>query len=770
MAVSLSVNQFFFRATAMVVLCCTGANADAWTVIVEKESPDDTRFAAWDFENHLAQIATNDANVVFEIGTRCSREKAIGAAGALAPGESAAISDGRTVWIYGEGRTGTANGVYAFLENRLGCRWYTPYDDPVLPRRDLSEVGAFADVNRPKLTERWILTLAGHNQLRRNGMMFQYRNRLNANHWCRYNNVDTPSGMGVPVPEIRCVPPMVHSVFVWLPPKKYFAEHPDWYSMDKNGMRKSTDQLCFASREMRAELTKNILEKVRQEGGEGYFDFSQQDGMPFCRCPGCKALNEKYGTPGGAMFDCLKELGLLLERTFPEVYVHFLAYCKDQTEKPPNELFGRFPDNVIPVFAPIDDDFSKTYRHPNNAGTLENFKRWAKITKKRWVWYYPMPYYANNPPFSAIRRWTADLRMLADVGLTGGCFEHDVGVHIGAGFGDLQSWLIAKLYECPDRPVAPLIEEFCRWYYGAGADEMLQFLVELEKNTSAHGDFLRWQSFIPPSIDERNLQSWASLFDRATAKVESDPVVLQHLNETRLGVDYWTLKRHSKIQKLGNAIESVDSVADRMTNTLARGYARRCPGGDDNAFARAIGHNPQKEDYDKALRAVKGARALASSKSSPLPEQFRNVPEIDLIDLPNLGLDWGRKVQMPDACCGWATWHELDSAPDDYMVGFYDKRNNRFGQSRTFKPVDVVEPDEFHFYRIGVEELSPECYIYPGYSCNVRVNLDEYYEQGVPQKWEVWLSIKFEGPRYKGSKALENRVYYDRVVLVRCHE
>ena len=62
---------------------------------------------------------------------------------------------------------------------------------------------------------------------------------------------------------------------------------------------------------------------------------------------------------------------------------------------------------------------------------------------------------------------------------------------------------------------------------------------------------------------------------------------------------------------------------------------------------------------------------------------------------------------------------------------------------------------------------APHGYVFPGGSCHVRSQLDECFTPGEPVYWELWLSLKFEGPRYKGSKAKENRVWYDRTLLVR---
>lgn len=43
----------------------------------------------------------------------------------------------------------------------------------------------------------------------------------------------------------------------------YFAEHPEFFSMDRNGKRVKT-QLCFSNPELRGELIRNIDATIRE--------------------------------------------------------------------------------------------------------------------------------------------------------------------------------------------------------------------------------------------------------------------------------------------------------------------------------------------------------------------------------------------------------------------------------------------------------------------------------------------------------------------------
>ena len=160
---------------------------------------------------------------------------------------------------------------------------------------------------------------------------------------------------------------------------------------------------------------------------------------------------------------------------------------------------------------------------------------------------------------------------------------------------------------------------------------------------------------------------------------------------------------------------------------------------------------------------------MAVHGAAPLPERFKNLSEEDYIEVPNTGGAGGAKlVDMADAAYGQASSDEGDSNdPKGFYCGYWDSTNKKFWACRTIKDDEVETPDKFCFYKLGVFVPAPHGYVFPGGSCHVRSQLDECYTPGEPVYWELWLSLKFEGPRYKGSKAKENRVWYDRTLLVR---
>lgn len=752
---------------ALVSICVGIAlGAEKWTVVAPENPSDNVKFAAWDLGNHLQKMtgaadAGAAAEVRFEVGTDAAKAKCLAAAGTLARGDSVAVGEGRTVYVWGEGPVGTPNGVYCLLENRYGCRWLTAWGDDVVPKRDSLVLGKFADVNRPVMKRRWLVGPTWMGVKVRNGMLCYMRNRLNASVYRTWENVDLPKGVGTIRPEYSLGGYLIHASTRVMPltdganGKSAFKEHPDWYSMDKKGRRVATMQLCYSNPELREELTRRYL-KLAAGDPEGIFDLTQSDdwGDEFCNCAGCKALVEKYGTPGAPLFDYARELCSRLAEKYPKAGVRFLAYRKTQTEFPPNAAFGSFPANAYPTLAPINDDFTKPLDHPNNIETLENFRKWTAVSDNQLTWSYPMPYGANKrPPFAAIRRWTRDMRLLADAGVNGYGFEHDVGYGLGITFADLQCWLMMKAFENPRADIPALIRDFCRHYYGAGAEDVLRFLTALEICTQDCTTFKKWADYLPEALTAENLAKWDAMLGAAEAKVAGDPGLVQHVREAREGVDLYLLKRWTELKAIGYG-GNADAIYDRITNTAARAMARRNPNPPDETSTAF-------KEYKK-LVASAHVDHIKASKGVQLPPEFAGIPAADIIEIAAEG-----DTAMPDSPIGSAACDPADCTKvEGFECGGYDHIKGEFMALRTIKWSEAV-PDRFHFYKIGSIRLPAKSFIWFGWRWRNRVALDDYCRPGENDLWNLWMSYKFEGPWVPGSKAKENRAWLDRVLLIR---
>ena len=142
----------------------------------------------------------------------------------LAPEEWIIRTVGPNLILVGGRPRGTLYAVYRFLEETLGVHWWTAWEESV-PNKPTLAVGPLDLRGKPVIRYRDIYMLYG-----RDGGRFAARNRLN-----RDGDTRISKEYG------GCMdygPPYhVHTFNKYIPPKKFFADHPDWFSEIK-GKRK----------------------------------------------------------------------------------------------------------------------------------------------------------------------------------------------------------------------------------------------------------------------------------------------------------------------------------------------------------------------------------------------------------------------------------------------------------------------------------------------------------------------------------------------------
>ena len=656
-------------------------------------------------------------------------------------------TDGK-VELRGGSERGLCYAVYEFLEREIGVRWLTPWGDEVVPVRREIPAHSFSYAGKPALDYRWFLDFGFDVGPTKGGRKYLFRQR--------HNLIDGEKTLPC---KANVYPPMCHSIHHYIPPKTYFGDHPEYFSMDKAGKRVSDIQLCFSNPGLKVELKRVFYAHVEKCGGKGVFNLSALDHPgTFCYCPECVAAEKKYGTPGAPYFLYLRELAQSLAKDYPDAILDFLVYRVGQTEVPPNAAFGRFPDNCAAMFAPIDNDFSKSYSHKHNVEHLKNLKGWGAIVRQLWTWYYPLPY-GEWAPFAGIRRTAADLRMAYEAGLTGGTFEHDVGTRLGAGFADLLTYLISRLYCDPKADVRPIAEEFCRLYYGAAAEEMLAYMDELDRLADEQPRSLPWTGSLDAVMKPEFLIRWNEKFDVIERKVAADDVLLQRVRECRLTLASATLRTFPKIRKAHpEAKLDPKTILDASLKT-ARAAA-------DRRFTDAkVANQHYRKFADPAERAYRHATAVPK----PLPACFASLPEGDVIEILAQPTCGARNVADPDAAIGLACedTRQFEKPIGKYEIGFYDMEHKRHFPRRTITPAEVV-PDAYHFYRVGRYELTRDCLVWLSWAWRLQFALGPYWMPGGEDKWDVYVSLKLEGPFFSDrSKAKTNRVLFDRAVLVR---
>lgn len=757
----------------LCVFCCGMVRADMaltengtarYCVRLAENATDTDRLALKELqEAYLALTGTvlrekTGSSPLIFIGKRPAGERK------LADGEHVTRNVGEDIYLYGEGKWGNLYAVYAFIEDQLGGRYYSV------------DEGLFLRKNPAKMLKPFELYYRYPFQYRKIGMRvprlderFFYRNR---------DNGMLRNAFGIRR-DIAHLSPSCHSFYYFIPPggdkvvgsnpdprkRGYFAEHPEFFSMDRNGKRVKT-QLCFSNPELRRELIRNIDATIRENlpAVSGYrkkiLDFSANDiGGAFCCCPGCAVLEKKYGSPGGPLFECLVEICSTFKEKYPGVTFSTLLYRKEQTQKPPRNLV--FPSNFEGVFAPINDNFLGSLSDACNAQTRKDLEEWCAAANIS-VWYYPSHYSTAfhtlpgypPPPLGHAERIAADVRLFASLGISSIYFEHDSGSACNANFTDMIGYLCCRLMQKPGLDVSKLIAEYMHDNYGPAAPLMLNYYRELEgirKKLLADGVWFKYMpypgqyaSYMTPA----NLIRWNSQFDEMEKLAAGDEKMIRRIRQARLSID---LALFSDFRKVTAAYpEYAGSRKDfkaRILDTVEYANAVRIP--DQRYFSSRLQIRSFLEEMEREPRA--------------LPQEFASLPAERILqinpDYPRR-LPVSRKVLDPEAAWDVAGAEELSGGKTTLQIGFYDYWNRRTQTARTIE-LSSAKPG-YRLYKIGTVKPTQNCLFFTE-RWQITIYADHIYSFDDPeQEYEAYMSLKFPAP-----ESGKRRVLCDRVVLVR---
>ncbi|RPJ38321.1 MAG: DUF4838 domain-containing protein, partial [Planctomycetaceae bacterium] len=277
----------------------------------------------------------------------------------------------------------------------------------------------------------------------------------------------------------------VHTFYPLIPPQKYFAEHPEWFS-EIDGKR-TTDhaQLCLTNEDMRKELVKNLKERLRNNPAATIASVSQNDWIGNCKCKNCAAIEQEEGSPAGLMLRFVNAVAADIEQEFPNVAISTLAY--QYTRKPPKITKPR--DNVIVQLCSIECSFCKPLADERNKAFRDDIIGWSPMSKRLYIWDYTTNFRHHIMPHPNLRVLGPNVKFFADHNVKG-IFEQGAYTTSGAEMAELRAWVLAKLLWDPSRDGEALTNEFIEGYYGPAAPHIKAYLKVMHDAVEQSGDWL----------------------------------------------------------------------------------------------------------------------------------------------------------------------------------------------------------------------------------------------------------------------------------------
>lgn len=506
---------------------------------------------------------------------------------------------GQYLLLFGGPMRGTLNAVYAFLEDHLGCRWYTPTFSVVPAKPDL-RIDLIHEERTPPFEGRWIYHADSADAA------WAARNRINcispSLKWVR-----PPFDHRV-VDEIVSDPLLANAlVFATARPYRgseyyvhtlgqngllsrgYFESHPEYFGIGGDGKRDARITPCLANPEVLAIVVGAARRWLDQTPGANMISISQSDAISvddYCHCPNCRASWEKYTytpalnpssefpyarlpgwanprhirpawDPGqyhvgatGLLLDFASRVAENLESDHPGLLVHTFAYY--WSTFPPENVKAH--PNVVVDFAPLN----ACHYHPFGCceyneqwkGISTAINRWTKTASHVWTWLYD----ANSgtrPPWPGLNHLGLKFRELAMAGVQGAQF-HANDFRDWFWMRPLRSYIFAKILWDPRYDVESGIREFVGAYYGAAAGPMLSYV----ESTQDPDSYLRMSQV--PSLKRKwkvmhqlegfhsnnwampsnqSIRNWDALFDEAERSADQEiPEILERVKMARLNV------------------------------------------------------------------------------------------------------------------------------------------------------------------------------------------------------------------------------------------
>ena len=216
-------------------------------------------------------------------------------------------AEDNTLYFSGGSEWGVVNGVYAFLENELGCKWYVP--GPLgmhIPERTTIRVGPVELQDEPDFE-----SVTGFGR---------YSDPEAGSRWVRRNRIGG-------------FPSVFHS-HNWqnILPWRLFDEHPEWFAQLGSG--RTPLQMCTTHPHVIETAIAKAIQYFDDNPEAPSFSLSPADNMSFCQCVNCRALDAELGVdpfvPGGSITDRLvyfcNQVALEVEKSYPDRYLAVYAY------------------------------------------------------------------------------------------------------------------------------------------------------------------------------------------------------------------------------------------------------------------------------------------------------------------------------------------------------------------------------------------------------------------------------------------------------------
>jgi hypothetical protein len=419
-----------------------------------------------------------------------------------------------SITVQGNNSKMLSYGVYEFLENFLGVRWYST-DLTVVPEITSFNIPLDKEIiYKPSVTTRTV-----HSRLFYKDSSFADKLKVSNEAFPNY------------VPNAR-----VHTFHRFIPYDKFYDNHPEYYAL-RNGKRLAT-QLCLTNEKVLEIVKDSVASFFKKHDLSTVISVSQDDNTQYCMCDSCSEIHEREGSPAGSMIYFVNQIA----KSFPNKTISTLAY--QYTRKPP---ITRPESNVLITLCSIECDRSV----PIDEGCKDfqkDLQGWSKLTQNIRIWDYTTQFTNFLAPFPNWATIKPNINLFVNNNAKWIFEQHS---NNPSELFELRSYLMAKLLWNPDLDSDIIIKDFTNGYYGSGGIFIAKYIEEIQFQLNEAKPFYLFLYGDPSQafdtyLSPENLNYYDSLFKEALASVPKQSGYYNRIERARLSIDYAILEAYRK--------------------------------------------------------------------------------------------------------------------------------------------------------------------------------------------------------------------------------
>ncbi len=445
--------------------------------------------------------------------------------------------EGQSLYLCGGSPRGTLYAAYHLLET-LGCRFFAQ-DVEVVPTVKTLYLPETTDIQEaPAFSYRDVYWTCAYDadlsaKLKINGTVNKGLGRY----------LTEEQGGGI----YFAGPSFVHTM-QYIIPASLFGEHPEYFS-EIAGKRTNAhlhSQICPTNPEVLAITIETVRGWLRENPDATLVSVSYNDDYAnsYCTCETCRPILEEEGSPAGPMLRFVNAVAEAIEEEFPHVLVETLAY--HDTLQAPKVTKAR--DNVVIRFcASTACCVHAVTECEQNAEVRGIIQDWKGVCPRIYVWEYTSnytQYLLLKANLSSLQGTLTYYHENDVVGMFAQGIYDEQGPYNGE-FGELRSYLLAKLLWDPYADVTALTREFTDAYYGEAAPFIREYLDSIQAFAeTTHIKVNTDPAIFAPHLTDENVAHYNGLWEQARAAVAADEACLARVERSE--IQYRNLKLQAK--------------------------------------------------------------------------------------------------------------------------------------------------------------------------------------------------------------------------------